>query len=124
MVYKITCLGMLLNYSHKKYISITMPRFIEDIISDMQIGKDDVHNSPVSTKCFNNLDYDELLSDDERERFRTNVAKLLDLGKRARPDIFLAATFLCTRVRSGKDDLKKLNRCARYLNKNNDRLQY
>lgn len=122
---KITYLGMLLDNSHKKYISITMPQFIDDIISDMQIGKDDVSNTPASTKLFNILDNDELLSDDERERFHTNVAKLLYLGKRARPDILLAATFLCTRVRSpGKDDLKKLNRCARYLNKTKKTIDY
>jgi len=122
---KITYLGMLLDNSHKRYVSITMPQFIEDLISDMQLGSGDFSKTPASSKLFNIVVDDELLSDDERERFHTNVAKLLYLGKRARPDILLAATFLCTRVRSpGKDDLKKLGRCVRYLNRTKNTIDY
>jgi hypothetical protein len=122
---KITYLGMLLDNSHKEYVSITMPQFIDDLVSDMQLGPGDFSKTPASSKLFNIISNDELLSDDERERFHTNVAKLLYLGKRARPDVLLAATFLCTRVRSpGKDDLKKLGRCVRYLNKTKSTIDY
>ena len=122
---KITYLGMLLDNSHNKYVSITMPQFIDDLISDMKLGPGDFSKTPASSKLFNIISDDELLSDDERERFHTNVAKLLYLGKRARPDVLLAATFLCTRVKSpGKDDLKKLSRCVRYLNKTKSTIDY
>jgi hypothetical protein len=113
----ITYLGMMINNSNKKYIDLTMPQFIDDIISDMNINKNDLSKTPASSKLFNIKPNDPLLGIDEKDNFHTNVAKLLYLGKRARPDILLAATFLCTRVKSpGADDLKKLKRCIRYLN--------
>ena len=40
------------------------------------------------------------------------VAQLLYLGKRTRPDLLLAISFLCTRVQEpDEDDWKKLGRC-------------
>ena len=48
--------------------------------------------------------------------FHHNVAKLLFLCKRARPDIQTAVAFLCTRVKApDTDDYKKLTRVMRYL---------
>jgi hypothetical protein len=48
--------------------------------------------------------------------FHHNVAKLLFLCKRARPDIQTAIAFLCTRVKGpDMDDYKKLMRVMRYL---------
>ena len=118
----ITYLGMMINNSNRKYIDLTMPQFIEDIISDMNISKKDLSKTPASSKLFNIKPNDPLLGIDEKDNFHTNVAKLLYLGKRARPDILLAATFLCTRVKSpGADDLKKLKRCIRYLNATKDK---
>jgi hypothetical protein len=50
------------------------------------------------------------------ELFHHNVAKLLFLSKRARPDIQPAVAFLCTRVQCPDvDDYKKLARVMRYL---------
>jgi hypothetical protein len=50
------------------------------------------------------------------------VAKLLYLGKRARPDILLAVAYLATRVhRCTKDELAKLVRLVRYLMETRDR---
>ena len=48
--------------------------------------------------------------------FHHNVAKLLFLCKRARPDIETAVAFLCTHVKApDTDDYKKLTRVMRYL---------
>eukprot|EP00957_Ditylum_brightwellii_P035081 2659827-Ditylum_brightwellii.AAC.2 len=50
------------------------------------------------------------------EFFHHNVAKLLFLSKRARPDIQTAVSFLTTRVKAPNvDDHKKLIRVMRYL---------
>ena len=58
----------------------------------------------------------ELLDDKTADMFHHNVAKLLFLCKRARPDIQTAVAFLCTRVKSpDMDDYKKLARVMRYL---------
>ena len=44
------------------------------------------------------------------------VAKSLYLGKRTRPDLLTAISFLSTRIQSPNvDDFKKLGQCLRYL---------
>ena len=58
----------------------------------------------------------EPLGNEKATMFHHNVAKLLFLCKRARPDIQTAVAFLCTRVKSPDvDDYKKLCRVMRYL---------
>jgi hypothetical protein len=57
-----------------------------------------------------------LLDAETAEMFHHNVAKLLFLCKRARPDIQTPISFLCTRVKHpDTDDYKKLARVMRYL---------
>ena len=122
---KITYLGMLIDNSNKNYIELSMPQFINDVLNEMKIGSEDTSKSPASNKLFEVLEKDTKLSDQERELFHTSVAKLLYLSKRARPDILLAATFLCTRVlEPGIDDLRKLKRCLKYLNATKDNIKY
>jgi hypothetical protein len=59
---------------------------------------------------------DHPLDERERKRFHTVVAKLLYLGKRTRPDILVAVSFLCTRVTVATDrDDDKLSRVLKYL---------
>jgi hypothetical protein len=63
-----------------------------------------------------NHDNPELLDQETSDIFHHNVAKLLFLCKRARPDIQTAVSFLCTRVKCPDvDDYKKLRRVMQYL---------
>jgi len=118
---KLPYLGMILDNSNDKYIEVSMPSFIQQIIEDSKIDKDAKSITPCASKLFEVIDDDEKLDDDERENFHTLVAKLLYLSKHSRPDILLATTFLCTRVQSpGKDDHKKLMRLVKYLNGTKD----
>jgi hypothetical protein len=56
------------------------------------------------------------LTEVNKQRFHTLVAKLLYLLKRARPDIIAVVGFLCTRVRSPtEEDERKLSRVLSYL---------
>ncbi len=49
------------------------------------------------------------------------TAQLLYLGKRTRPELLLAISFLCTRVQEpDEDDWKKLGRCLRFLRDTKD----
>jgi histone deacetylase 1/2 len=58
-----------------------------------------------------------VLDDKAAADFHSNVAKVLYLAKRTRPDLLLATSFLTTRVLCpDQDDLKKLNRLLRYIN--------
>jgi hypothetical protein len=57
-----------------------------------------------------------MLDKAQADMFHHNVAKLLFLCKRARPDIQTAVAFLCTRVKGpDTDDYKKLARVIKYL---------
>ena len=57
-----------------------------------------------------------MLDSVKREKFHSNVAKLLYLAKRGRPDILLAVNFLTTRVScSTAEDWQKLDRVMKYL---------
>lgn len=57
-----------------------------------------------------------MLGEEKAIMFHHNVAKLLYLYKRARPDIQTAVAFLCTRVKSPDvDDYKKLGRVMKNL---------
>ncbi len=56
------------------------------------------------------------LSDEKWRLFHTQVARLLYLSKRARPDIMMVMSFLCTRVQYAmEEDWKKLERELGYL---------
>jgi len=53
--------------------------------------------------------------------FHHFTAQLLYLGKRTRPDLLLAISFLCTRVQEpDEDDGKKIGRCLRFLRETKD----
>ena len=61
------------------------------------------------------------LNEERMETFHHIVAKLLYVSKRARVDIDLAVSFLCTRVsKSTEEDWEKLRRLLNYLYKTID----
>ena len=61
------------------------------------------------------------LNEERRDMFHHIVAKLLYVSKRARVDIDLAVSFLCTRVsKSTEDDWDNLRRLLNYLYKTID----
>ena len=56
------------------------------------------------------------LDEDKSERFHHVVSKLLYISKRARIDIDLTISFLCTRVsKSTEEDWEKLRRLLQYM---------
>ena len=118
---KISYLGMLIDSTHDDYIDISMPAYIQQVISDMNITPDQTSKTPCSSKVFEINDDDIALNSKDKEFFHSTVAKILYLSKRTRPDILLATTFLCTRVQTpGNEDMKKLSRVIKYLNGTRD----
>ena len=85
-----------------------------DILSTS--GVTGVAKTPATEALFD-VDTDKLpVEEQEQDWFRSNVAKLLYLGKRARPEILTATTFLATRAaKADSDDMGKLRRVIRYL---------
>ena len=63
------------------------------------------------------VDYDSPgLSQKDADIFHHHIARLLFASKRARPNIQVCVTFLCTRVKSPTEqDYKKLRRVISYL---------
>jgi len=108
-------LGMQLTLKDGSVI-IDMMNFIDKLL--LSCGEDNLREfpSPAGKDLFTVSEQAVKLNERERKRFHTNVAKLLYLTKRARPDILTAVGFLCTRVtRATVQDKLKLRRVLGYL---------
>ena len=91
-----------------------MQGFVDEFVTEHPGDK--VVTSPANKDLFHSQEEDILCDEPERKAFHTTVAKLLYLGKRIRPDILLAVSFLCTRVTKATDrDLMKLKRLVNYV---------
>ena len=111
-------LGMSFNFSVGGTVRICMCHYILTLLAEYEVTG--VAVTPAEDWLFD-VRESAPLSDEQRERFHSAVAKLLFLSKRTRPDILTAVSFLTTRVQKpDTDDLKKLVRGLEYLNKTND----
>jgi hypothetical protein len=109
-------LGMHITYLSDGTATVHMPSYINEAIheSNLDLG------TPAPTPCCNNLfniDPDSPLLPPNRARvFHSVVAKLIYVGTRARTDILLALSFLCSRVSCPTtQDEQKLRRLLSYL---------
>ncbi len=76
--------------------------------------------TPYTKQLFNNRNI-ELLDDEGQTRMRSNIAKVLYLAKRVRPDLLLATSVLTSRVNKyNRDDEGKLERIFNYINNTKD----
>lgn len=97
-------------------VIIDMTNFTEKLL--MTCGEDNLRAfpSPAGKDLFTVSEQAVKLEEHERILFHTNVAKLLYLTKRARPDILTAVGFLCTQVtRATVQDKLKLHCVLGYL---------
>jgi hypothetical protein len=115
-------LGMNLDFSKESKVIVTMDTYIQGVLDEAPEDMSGIASSPAASHLFqiNNLN-PERLEKVTAELFHTMVAKLLFLSKRARPNIQLAVSFLCTRVKSPDvDDYRKLSRVIKYLRNTSD----
>ena len=109
-------IGMTIEYCADNSVQITMIDYIANMLSELPPDMDGESATPAATHLFDISETPVMLSEAKAQLFHHNVAKLLFLCKRARPDIQTAVAFLCTRVKaSDEDDYKKLTRVMRYL---------
>jgi hypothetical protein len=110
-------LGMTLDYSIEGKVQIRMVDYIENMLMELPVDMDGESATPAPNHLFKvNLENPVMLDKEQADMFHHNVAKLLFLCKRARPDIQTAVAFLCTRVKGpDTDDYKKLTRVMKYL---------
>ena len=115
-------LGMTIDFSEPGKVIFSMLEYIQKILDDapkeLFTG---ASTSPASLYLFNVNDNCTKLDPATAILYHHIVAQLLYLGKRTRPDLLLAISFLCTRVQSpDEDDWKKLGRCLRFLKDTKD----
>jgi hypothetical protein len=107
---------MTITYGNNNSVKITMVDYIKTMLADLPPDMDGESATPAASHLFDVSEAPVMLSEEKGQLFHHNVAKLLFLCKRARPDIQTAVAFLCTRVKaSDEDDYKKLARVMRYL---------
>ena len=110
-------LGMTLDFSIDGKAQIKMIDYIENMLKELPPEMDGEAATPAPNHLFEvNTETAKLLDKQKADFFHHNVAKLLFLCKRARPDIQTSVAFLCTRVKApDEDDYKKLTRVMKYL---------
>ena len=103
-------LGITVDHTTPGQVKFIMRDIIKEIIEESpeEIMKG-VSSTPAANYLFTINPNAEKLSSDKADLFHHLVAKLLYLGRRARPDLQLAISFLSTRVQSPDvDDYGKL----------------
>jgi hypothetical protein len=109
-------LGMTLDYSEKGKVKVLMINYIKNMLAELP---HDMRGEAATVTANHLFDVDTeavKLEEEVAQLFHHNVAKLLFLCKRARPDLQTAVAFLTTRVKDPDvDDYKKLRRTMGYL---------
>ena len=109
-------LGMMLDFSLPGKVQIKMEDYISNMLAALPADMAGVATTPAAEHLFKINDTPTHLTDADAMLFHHNVAKLLFLCKRARPDLQTAVAFLSTRVKQpDHDDYKKLARAMKYL---------
>ena len=110
-------LGMVFDYTEIGKCKITMPNFT-DALLDFCADIHGIAPSPARNELFKVDENSKLLEKDKREFFHSTTQKLLYLGKRVRPEILPAVSFLTKRVQKPtEEDYTKLVRVIQYIRK-------
>ena len=111
-------LGMTLDFSRPGKVQINMEEYIRNMLAELPEDMEGTATTPAAEQLFKINEAPTYLDDQKAMFFHHNVAKLLFLCKRARPDLQTTVAFLSTRVkRPDHDDYKKLARAMKYLRK-------
>lgn len=109
-------LGMTLDYSTCRKVSMRMDNYFEGMLEEVPDGMSGTASTPAAAHLLKVSDNTDKLSSDDANLFHWTTAKMLFLCKQARPNIQTAVAFLCTRVQvPDVDDYKKLHRVVQYL---------
>jgi hypothetical protein len=109
-------LGMNFVFNGDETVTVTMKGYLEEAIEESKLSINKQAASPAKNNLFDIDEKSPLLSITDSETFHSIVAKLLYVSLRARPDILLAISFLCTRVsKPTMQDQTKLRRVLEYV---------
>jgi len=112
---KLDYLGMTFDFSENGKVKVTMNGYIQDLL-ELCNDVEGLAKTPAGNDLFEIDETSELLDDVKKQLFHSIVAKFQYLGKRVRPDLLTAISFLSRRINSARaQDMKKLHRLIRYL---------
>jgi hypothetical protein len=113
-------LGMTFDMSRKGEARITMQGYVDDLLAGC--GVDGAAKTPATDTLFEVRDESVPATEAEKLDFHRQVAKMLYLAKRVRPECLTTVSFLATRVtKCDSDDLGKLRRLLRYVRATRER---
>jgi hypothetical protein len=103
-------------YNENGMVSVSMKSYLEESIQESGMLKFlKTAATPAKKDIFDITEESEVLENKEPEVFHSIVANLLYVATRARPDLLLAISFLCTHVSSPmQQDQQKLHRLLEY----------
>ena len=109
-------LRMTIDFSWPGKVILSMIDYIVKMLDDIPEDMMGESFTPAAHHLFDIAEYATKLSQAGADIFHHFVAKLLYLSMRARPDIQISVSLLCTRVRGpDTDDYKKLARVMKYI---------
>jgi hypothetical protein len=109
-------LGITLDFRQQGKVKITQIHYIQGMLDELPADMDGEAATAAGPHLFEVNPAAKPLDEDDSTMFHHNVAKLLFLCKRARPDTQTSVAFLSTRVKGPDvDDYKKLSRVMKYL---------
>jgi hypothetical protein len=109
-------LCLTLDYREYGKVKIHMDDYIDNMLENLPDNMNGESPTPAANQLFDVNDKPTLLPEETAQMFHHNVAKLLFLGSRARPDLQTGISFLCTKVQQpDTDDYKKLGRVMKYI---------
>ena len=113
-------LGMTFDFTTAGKVRVTMKHLVDEIIAGCGVVQE--RKTPATEDLFETRDTVAKLGPEQRDYFRSYTAKLLYVGKRVKPEMLTAISFLTTRANSpDTDDLAKLLRALGYLLYTRDR---
>jgi Reverse transcriptase (RNA-dependent DNA polymerase) len=113
-------LGMTFDFTVLGKVKVTMKHLVDEIIAGCGVVQE--RKTPATEDLFEVRDTVAKLSPVDRDYFRSYTAKLLYIGKRVKPEMLTAISFLTTRATApDTDDLAKLQRALGYLLYTRDR---
>ena len=114
-------LGMTINMNERGCVSITMDGYVSDMLTEYGVAPRSRSATPATVDLFMHEGSPEPVSGDQKEMFRSRVAKILYLAKRVRPDLLLLCSILASRVNAPSiQDWNELERALRYINSTKD----
>jgi hypothetical protein len=117
-------LGMTLDYNSTGVCKITMPKYTQEILSEVERTMSNCKGSKSSAAPKMLFEVDEKsskLCKRKSNLFHSLVAKILWATKRARPDTATTISFLMTRIQeSNQDDWNKLAHLIKYIRESKD----